>query len=58
MDMVQVDATDVPLTVGDFVEVIGPHVPVTEVAQWAETIPYEVLTGLDAADRLARREVG
>ncbi len=57
MDMVQVDATDVTLAVGDLVEVLGAHVPLTTVADWAETIPYEVLTGLDAANRLAREEV-
>ena len=31
---------------GDWVEIFGPHLPVEEVAQQAQTIAYEVFTGL------------
>ena len=55
MDMIQVDATDAGdrLVVGDWLELLGATVTVDEVAAWAETISYEVLTGL--GDRLERR---
>jgi alanine racemase len=48
MDMITVDVTDVP---GDFgrgamVELIGAHVTVDDVARWAGTISYEILTRL------------
>jgi alanine racemase len=46
MDLTIVDVTGVPVTMGDWVEVFGELVSVDEVAAWAETIPYEVLTGL------------
>ena len=31
---------------GDIVEIFGPDLPVTTVAEWLETIPYEVLTSV------------
>jgi alanine racemase len=48
MDMITVDVTDVQ---GDFgrgamVELIGAHVTVDDVARWAGTISYEILTRL------------
>jgi alanine racemase len=47
MDLMAIDVTDVPGVVrGDMVELIGRHVPVDEVAAHAETIGYEILTGL------------
>ncbi|MHA4845150.1 bifunctional UDP-N-acetylmuramoyl-tripeptide:D-alanyl-D-alanine ligase/alanine racemase [Flavitalea antarctica] len=47
MDMTMIDVTDVPgVLPGDEVTVFGEGVPVTEVATWAETIPYEILTGV------------
>lgn len=55
MDMIMVDVTQVPnVCVGDEVELIGPHQPVTKVAKWAGTIPWEILTGLGV--RLPRIE--
>ena len=46
MDLTAIDATDVPGDVrrGDLVEVIGPTVPLDEVARRAGTASYEVLT--------------
>ncbi len=47
MDSTQVDCTEQPLLrEGDFVQFIGPDVPVDEVARLAGTISYEILTGL------------
>ena len=51
MDMITVDVTDIPaggVRRGTTVELIGPHIPVDDVARWAGTIPYEVLTSLGA----------
>ena len=55
MDMIQVDVTDVDAVVeGDWAELMGVNIFVDEVARQAQTIGYEVLTGLDAARRLRR----
>jgi alanine racemase len=41
------DITDLPQTrEGDIVEIFGENYPVTVVAKAAETIPYEILTGI------------
>ncbi|UOM33871.1 alanine racemase [Acuticoccus sp. I52.16.1] len=55
MDLIAVDVTDAPCERGDFVELIGPDVPVDTVAAHAGTIGYELLTGLS---RRADRRVG
>ncbi|WP_321340474.1 alanine racemase [Breoghania sp.] len=49
MDLIAVDVTDVPeanCKRGDWVEMFGPHISVDEVAAKAQTIGYELLTGL------------
>ncbi len=47
MDMCMVDVTGIEnLSEGDEAEVFGPNVPVTQLAKWADTIPYEILTGI------------
>ncbi len=47
MDLATFDATDHPgLRQGDLLELIGPAVPPDEVAEWAGTNGYEVLTSL------------
>lgn len=46
MDTCMLDITGTDIEVGDEVEIFGKHVPVTEVAEKLETIPYEVLTGV------------
>ena len=55
MDLITIDLTDVPPETarrGARVELLGDHVTVDDVAQWAGTIPYEILTGLGS--RFAR----
>lgn len=49
MDSMSLDVTDLPvgaLKEGDFVELIGPHQPLEAVAGQADTVAYEILTGL------------
>jgi alanine racemase len=47
MDMFMVDVTDVPgVQEGDEVIIFGNSLPVQMVAQWAGTIPYEIMTGI------------
>ena len=51
MDSLVVELTDesalaCEIHEGDWVEIFGPHLPVEEVAQQAQTIAYEVFTGL------------
>ncbi len=47
MDMFMADVTDVPgVKEGDDVLIFGESLPVQSVAQWAETIPYEIMTGI------------
>jgi alanine racemase len=47
MDMLTVDLTDIPQAdIGSRVELWGQRLPVSEVAQWCDTIPYTLLTCL------------
>lgn len=47
MDMCMVDVTHIPEAAeGDEVIVFGPELPVTRLAEWAETISYEIMTGI------------
>lgn len=47
MDMTMIDVTDIPgLQEGDDVIVFGKELHVNELAKWAQTIPYEILTGV------------
>jgi len=47
MDMFMVDVTEVPgVQEGDEVIIFGKQLPVQQVAEWAETIPYEIMTGI------------
>jgi alanine racemase len=49
MDQIMVDVTEAgDVQEGDEVELFGLHIPVTEVAQKADTIPWEILTGITA----------
>lgn len=55
MDMIVVDVTDIGdefCTRGVRAEIMGDNVTVDEIAAWAGTIPYEILTGLGS--RFAR----
>lgn len=45
MDMISVDVTDIePVKVGDAVELWGQHLHANEVARWADSIGYELVT--------------
>lgn len=47
MDMTMIDITGIPqVAEGDEVVVFGKELPVAQVAHWARTIPYELLTGV------------
>ena len=47
MDMFMIDVTDIPgVQEGDDVIIFGDQLPVQQVAKWAETIPYEIMTGV------------
>lgn len=46
MDVCMIDVTDIPCREGDRVEIFGDSLPVTRLAEWLDTIPYEVLTSV------------
>lgn len=47
MDMTMIDVTDIAnVKEGDDVIVFGKELPVSQVAEWAQTIPYEILTSV------------
>lgn len=46
MDLTTIDVTGSTIAVGDEVEIFGSTVAVDEVAAWADTIAYEILTGI------------
>ena len=46
MDVCMIDVTDISCKVGDRVEIFGSNLPVTKLAEWLDTIPYEVMTGV------------
>lgn len=47
MDMIMIDVTGIPeVTDGDDVVLFGRGLPVQELAAWADTIPYEIMTGI------------
>ncbi len=47
MDMIMIDVTDIPdVKEGDDVIVFGNQLPVQRVAEWANTIPYEIMTSV------------
>lgn len=48
MDVCMIDVTDIDCKVGDSVEIFGPHLPVSQLAEWLDTIPYEVMTGVSS----------
>jgi len=56
MDMITVDLTDLPAAaIGDPVVLWGQGLPVEEVARFAGTLSYDLLTGVTA--RVARRVI-
>jgi alanine racemase len=56
MDLITVDVTGLSVSPGDEIELIGPNMPLAEVASAMATIDYEILTRLGA--RLERRYAG
>ena len=46
MDMLMLDVTGLNVQPGNEVEFFGPNISISEVAQKAGTIPYEILTGI------------
>jgi alanine racemase len=47
MDMTMIDITGIPdVKEGDEVIVFGKELPVSQLAAWAQTIPYEILTSV------------
>lgn len=52
MDMTMVDITGIQAKEGDEAIIFGPTLPIEQVAQWIETIPYEILTS--TSDRVKR----
>ncbi len=47
MDMTMVDVTDIPsVAPGDEVILFGRELPIDRMAEWAGTIPYEIMTGI------------
>lgn len=49
MDMIMVDITDGNnIGIGDEVELIGHHIPISDMAAIAETIPYEIITSISS----------
>ncbi|MBQ8701142.1 MAG: bifunctional UDP-N-acetylmuramoyl-tripeptide:D-alanyl-D-alanine ligase/alanine racemase [Prevotella sp.] len=46
MDVAMIDVTGIPCKEGDMVEIFGENLPVSELADRLETIPYEVLTAV------------
>lgn len=47
MDMTMIDITDIPdVKESDIVEIFGKNLPIQLLANWAGTIPYEIMTGI------------
>ena len=47
MDMTMINITHIEgVKEGDDVIIFGKALPVQQVAQWAQTIPYELMTGI------------
>ena len=47
MDMFMIDVTEINnVKEGDDVIIFGKDLPVGQLAQWAGTIPYEIMTGI------------
>lgn len=46
MDLCMVDVTDIEVQVGDMVTIFGDNLPIWQVADWLDTIPYEVIVSI------------
>lgn len=48
MDMLMVDLNNIDCKTGDSVEIFGEQLPIEWLAGWADTIPYEIITGISS----------
>jgi alanine racemase len=48
MDVCMVDVTDIECKEGDTVEIFGNNLSIHRLAEWMDTIPYEVLTAVSS----------
>jgi Alr-MurF fusion protein len=48
MDMCMADVTDLNVKEGDEAEIFGENIPIDEIAEKCQTIPYEILTSIPA----------
>jgi alanine racemase len=47
MDMTMIDVTNIPgAKQGEEVIIFGKEIPIQDIANWARTIPYEIMTGI------------
>lgn len=46
MDLITVDVSGLSVSTGEWAEIVGPNISIDEVASQAQTISYEILTGL------------
>lgn len=46
MDVCMIDVTGIDCKEGDKVIIFGDDLPVTTIAEWLDTIPYEILTAV------------
>jgi alanine racemase len=48
MDMTMIDVTGIPgINEGEEVEIFGSNISVQQIAEWCDTIPYEILAGIN-----------
>jgi len=52
MDMTMIDVTDINVSEGDEVTIFGNNPSIQSLGEWADTIPYEILTNI--SDRVKR----
>lgn len=46
MDVCMIDVTDIPCSEGDPVIIFGEELPTSTLAEWLDTIPYEIMTSV------------
>jgi alanine racemase len=46
MDLISVDISNIEANEGDEVEIFGENLTISEIADWLQTIPYEILTSV------------
>lgn len=46
MDVCMIDVTDIPCSEGDSVIIFGEELPTSTLAEWLDTIPYEIMTSV------------